>query len=117
MHLLTNRCKVKVPCREDASFCVVILIKRKMSVSFMSCTSPHLRDEGPRFDANEGRSEDLGERVHRAIGPYRHGVQIWEAFHSSEVGFRAKPFDARRGTDKPEGYDTMFWREAMTVDA
>ena len=99
MHLLTNLCKMKVPCRGDAPFCVVI-IKRNMSVSLMSCTSsPHLRDKGPGFDANEGRSEKLGERVHRAIGPYRYGVQIWEAFHSSEVGFRAKPFDAREGTE------------------
>ena len=99
MHLLTNPCKMKVPCRgEDAPFCVVI-IKRNMSVNLTSCTSPYLRDKGPRFDANEGRSEELGERVHRAIGPYGHGVQIWEAFHSSEVGFRAKPFDAREGTE------------------
>ena len=99
MHLLTNLFKMKVPCRgEDAPFCVIIL-KRNMSVNLMSCTSPYLRDKGPRFDANKGRSEELGERVHRATGPYRHGVQIWEAFHSSEVGFRAKPFDVGEGTE------------------
>ena len=76
----------------------MVITKRSMSASLMSCT-PHLRDKGPRFDANEGRSEKLGQRVHRAIGPYRHGVQIWEAFHSSEVGFRAKPFGAGGGTE------------------
>ena len=93
----------------------VVILSRNINFSLLSCTLRHLRDKGSRFNANEVRSEELGEWVHRAIGLYRDADQVREASHSSEVGFRAKVFDARESM-KPEGYEAMFWREVMTDD-
>ena len=89
---------------------VVAILPRNIVFSFLSCTLPHLRDKGSRLDANEVRSEELGERVYRAIGPYRHADQVREAFHSSEVGFKTKCVrgerkheESRKGTRQCSG--------------
>ena len=86
-----------------------------MNSSLLSCTLWHLRDKGSRFNANEVRPEKLGEWVHRAIGLYRDADQVREASHSSEVGFRAKVFEAREKM-KSGGYEKMFRREVITED-
>ena len=80
---------------------VVVILQQNINFSLLSCTLWHLRDKGSRFNANEVRSEELGKWIHRTIGLYRDADQVREAPHSSEVGFRAKVFDARESM-KPE---------------